>query len=323
MDCLDKVRVTNSGYLRVCHDCNGCLDTLAELPTENVEKDMIYFVRETELYYSWDGTNWNPTGGEFELAGTGGGGGSTPTIGENGNWHIDGEDTGKPSRGEKGDPGEKGEPGPKGDPGATDASGVTFDNSNTWLEETNVQDAIENLDENIGQWFIDGYFNEWSYMASPSDTTGLPYVYSHSEVQNSISVWKDIIARSLNAFGTALNRAFSEISNLKKTTTYQITTLLNGATGTITIYKVGRVCMLVWSGLSFNQLAQWSYVDIASLPEEFRPITHIRHAGLTGGGYAFVQGYFDIYPNGQVRVGTGTQTTTGINGGSITYITAS
>lgn len=217
MDCLDKVRVTNSGYLRVCHDCNGCLDTLAELPTENVEKDMIYFIRETELYYSWDGTNWNPTGGEFELAGTGGGGGSTPTIGENGNWHIDGEDTGKPSRGEKGDPGEKGEPGPKGDPGATDASGVTFDNSNTWLEETNVQDAIENLDENIGQWFIDGYFNEWSYMASPSDTTGLPYVYSHSEVQNSISIWKDIVARSLNAFGLAVNKAFEEISKLINT----------------------------------------------------------------------------------------------------------
>lgn len=32
--------------------------------------------------------------------------GITPTIGENGNWYLGDEDTGKPSRGEKGDPGE-------------------------------------------------------------------------------------------------------------------------------------------------------------------------------------------------------------------------
>ena len=38
----------------------------------------------------------------------GGGSGDVPTIGENGNWYIDGVDTGKPSRGE---------PGPQGEPG--------------------------------------------------------------------------------------------------------------------------------------------------------------------------------------------------------------
>ncbi len=43
--------------------------------------------------------------------------GITPTIGENGNWHLGETDTGKPSRGEKGDPGNKGDPGDKGDPG--------------------------------------------------------------------------------------------------------------------------------------------------------------------------------------------------------------
>ena len=45
--------------------------------------------------------------------------GITPTIGENGNWYLGDEDTGKPSRGEKGDPGQKGDPGDKGDPGQT------------------------------------------------------------------------------------------------------------------------------------------------------------------------------------------------------------
>ena len=48
--------------------------------------------------------------------------GITPTIGETGNWYLGEEDTGKPSRGEKGDPGQKGDPGDKGDPGATGAT---------------------------------------------------------------------------------------------------------------------------------------------------------------------------------------------------------
>lgn len=48
--------------------------------------------------------------------------GITPTIGENGNWYLGEADTGKPSRGERGDPGQKGDPGEKGDPGQTGAT---------------------------------------------------------------------------------------------------------------------------------------------------------------------------------------------------------
>ena len=48
--------------------------------------------------------------------------GITPTIGENGNWYLGETDTGKPSRGEKGDPGREGDPGQKGDPGQTGAT---------------------------------------------------------------------------------------------------------------------------------------------------------------------------------------------------------
>ena len=48
--------------------------------------------------------------------------GITPTIRENGNWYLGEEDTGKPSRGEKGNPGDKGDPGAKGDPGPTGAT---------------------------------------------------------------------------------------------------------------------------------------------------------------------------------------------------------
>ena len=44
--------------------------------------------------------------------------GKTPYVGDNGNWYIGADDTGKPSRGAKGDKGEKGDKGDKGSPGA-------------------------------------------------------------------------------------------------------------------------------------------------------------------------------------------------------------
>ena len=43
--------------------------------------------------------------------------GITPTIGENGNWYLGDTDTGKPSRGEKGDEGQPGKDGQDGSPG--------------------------------------------------------------------------------------------------------------------------------------------------------------------------------------------------------------
>ena len=48
--------------------------------------------------------------------------GKTPYIGDNGNWYIGADDTGKPSRGAKGDKGEKGDKGAKGDKGDTGAT---------------------------------------------------------------------------------------------------------------------------------------------------------------------------------------------------------
>lgn len=73
----------------------------------------------------------------------------TPTIGENGNWYINGVDTNKSSRGPegpkgdvgpKGDPGPagsdgpQGEPGPKGDPGPAGSPNTpTINNSGYWV----------------------------------------------------------------------------------------------------------------------------------------------------------------------------------------------
>lgn len=56
------------------------------------------------------------------MNGLDGGEAATPEIGDNGNWFINGEDTGKPSRG---DTGADGTPGDKGDPGADGADGFS------------------------------------------------------------------------------------------------------------------------------------------------------------------------------------------------------
>lgn len=61
-----------------------------------------------------DGTSFELTNGKDGAAGAPG---SVVTIGDNGNWFIDGVDTGKPSRGEKGEQGEQGVQGPQGEQG--------------------------------------------------------------------------------------------------------------------------------------------------------------------------------------------------------------
>lgn len=57
------------------------------------------------------------------MNGRDGGEAATPNIGENGNWYINGEDTGKPSRGEQGPKGEQGPQGPAGADGEDGAQG--------------------------------------------------------------------------------------------------------------------------------------------------------------------------------------------------------
>ena len=69
---------------------------------------------ETEWLASLKGATGAPG-----AAGKDGTDGKTPYVGDNGNWYIGADDTGKPSRGAKGEPGSPGAKGDKGDPGAT------------------------------------------------------------------------------------------------------------------------------------------------------------------------------------------------------------
>lgn len=65
-------------------------------------------------YSNDDGTTWENLIAIAELKGADGKDGITPTIGENGNWYLGDEDTGKPSRGATGAPGADGTPGKDG-----------------------------------------------------------------------------------------------------------------------------------------------------------------------------------------------------------------
>lgn len=83
--------------------------------------------REIELQKSSTAIQWRYVGDESwtdlvqlsEITGEKGDPGTTPTIGENGNWYLGDEDTGKPSRGERGPAGQDGAQGPAGQTGAT------------------------------------------------------------------------------------------------------------------------------------------------------------------------------------------------------------
>ena len=89
--------------------------------------------------------------------------GYTPeiTIGSNGNWFIDGKDTGKPSQGNPGEPGTPGDPGDPGEPGHSPV--ITIGSNGNWFidgEDTGItakgKDGEDGEDGQDGQDGQDG-----------------------------------------------------------------------------------------------------------------------------------------------------------------------
>ena len=98
-------------------------------------------------------------GNSFTLQnGQDGAAGSVVTIGDNGNWFIDGVDTGKPSRGEKGEQGEPGEPGQPGGDGTTAPSKYYIPNEDGYWYVVNVAaDGTESAPEKTDvKWAPEG-----------------------------------------------------------------------------------------------------------------------------------------------------------------------
>ena len=106
-----------------------------------------------------NGKTYDVTNGKDGATGADGKPGSVVTIGENGNWLIDGVDTGKPSRGEKGETGEAGETGPAG----TDASTIYYEpNANgNWDKVTISPDGEKTVEPTEESWKAAGITAAW------------------------------------------------------------------------------------------------------------------------------------------------------------------
>lgn len=72
----------------------------------------VYYVLGIEQFYMWDGTDWKPL-----ATGAKGADGTSPHIGENGNWYIGKTDTGVKAQGQDGAQGPKGDTGAQGPQG--------------------------------------------------------------------------------------------------------------------------------------------------------------------------------------------------------------
>ena len=156
--------------------------------------------------YSFSFEVTNGLNGEQGIQGEKGEDGHTPviTIGENGNWVIDGVDTGISAKGEKGDTGEKGEDG---------LTPFIGENGNWWIGETDTGVKAEGTDgtssrveigEN-GNWFIDGTDTGISaYGEDGADgTDGLSayeiYIKYHPEYTGSEEEWiNDFVSGDLD-----------------------------------------------------------------------------------------------------------------------------
>ena len=76
--------------------------------------------------------------------------GKTPYVGDNGNWFVGSDDTGKPSRGEKGEPGSPGARGEPGSPGAKGDKGDPGATPNLTIGSVTTLDAGQNATASMG-----------------------------------------------------------------------------------------------------------------------------------------------------------------------------
>lgn len=120
--------VGSAGTFTSCKDYDDDIDSLDQRVTavEKLVSDLQAQIKDGAVITDVSSTATGVTvtlsnGKTFNLTngtnGTNGAPGSVVTIGDNGNWYIDGADTGKPARGDKGDKGDQGDKGEQGDKG--------------------------------------------------------------------------------------------------------------------------------------------------------------------------------------------------------------
>ena len=135
-----------------------------------------------------NGTSFELTNGKDGQSGTTG---SVITIGANGNWFIDGVDTGKPSRGEAGAPGADGEDGQDGVSGKYYIPGE----DGYWIEVTPNADGTETKVTTSMSWAIDGIVtaawdtaNGYLYLDNVAGHTGVMVISLTDDLKSLVFV---------------------------------------------------------------------------------------------------------------------------------------
>lgn len=128
----EDVSYTNTQLPNVAN-VKAALDALVPKSHNHANKDTLdkLSVSDGKLQYN---------GSDVGLKGDKGADGITPTIGTNGNWYLGTTDTGKPSRGEKGDKGADGTNGKDGINGKTPVKGTDY-----WTEADKAEIVADTL----------------------------------------------------------------------------------------------------------------------------------------------------------------------------------
>lgn len=128
----EDVSYTNTQLPNVAN-VKAALDALVPKSHNHANKDTLdkLSVSDGKLQYN---------GSDVGLKGDKGADGITPTIGTNGNWYLGTTDTGKPSRGEKGDKGADGTNGKDGINGKTPVKGTDY-----WMEADKAEIVADTL----------------------------------------------------------------------------------------------------------------------------------------------------------------------------------
>lgn len=138
--------------------------------------------------------------------------GVTPTIGENGNWFIGDTDTGKPSRGEQGNPGASGQGVSAGGTAGQILSKVDGTDYNTeWIDPPDIselQQEVNTLSSDVSglKIIINGLTTDiqmWSYLTQLADNNLFSRIYNFGD--QFVETWTDTAASKPYEYPFQLN----------------------------------------------------------------------------------------------------------------------
>lgn len=207
--------------------------TLEALQTQVNEGATISGVEKTDngvVVTLSDGTTFELTNGKDGADGAAGTPGSVITIGENGNWFIDGKDSGWRAQGEKGEQGEQGPAGPQGPQGEPGTPG------------SSVAGGIYYYPGTEGEF--EGFWVKVEIDAEGNKTESNSGVAWTNSVAGGVSVVWDIYSETLTVDGVEEGTVVIELSKVLKALVFAPELYLDGVEATKYEYLDGNYVTL-------------------------------------------------------------------------------